>query len=184
MIAFFRMPSPGAVCNPPHTLGVEPQPAKEHRATEYGRPGRSPGDKPTGSVNTQYLMLDWRIADEACDPELIAAGEEDAFGLPEFLKYHFVEGIRAFVKVQPGNCLDPELCEDITIGLQGFLGLARGDCGKGEFPVLNSLGHFAENDPFTCLVFASPDDDERSWSARRVCTLPHAVLGHLGSIRG
>src|SRR5688500_13373452 len=83
----------------------------QHRLTHHRRAHRRTRYYSAALVHRPSLGLDSGIADLARDPELVAAGEEDAGGVVEHRELVAVAGPRALLDIELDQLSDAQVCE-------------------------------------------------------------------------
>ena len=135
---------------------------RDHVRRHRRRPGRRPGDDRAVPEPLEDRVGEPRPADRRGEPELVAAGQEDAGRVADR------EGRRLVVRLWPGhrverpNVGDAELGEDLAVALAGLGAEDAGgrDDGDRRVPAARERDEPVEDHPVADLVLRPADDDD------------------------
>ena len=103
-----------------------------------------------------------RPADRRRQPELVAAGQEDAGRVLHEARCALVVGLRPGDRVERADPLDAQVGEHVAVALAGFGAERRGgrDHRDGRVATAGQAGEAIQDDPIADLVLRAADDDD------------------------
>lgn len=104
--------------------------------------------------------FDWRVADLAGEPELVAAAEEDARGAVKPFEKVLLMAFGAVLDVELDQFPDAEALEAFPIAVEIAFGFMGGDGRDHQLAAVEAPGDLAEDDPLAGLVLMPADDDQ------------------------